>query len=135
MPLLVDTGVLYAMVDRSDAWHERTVEYIEASRPALLVPITVLPEATYLVRTRLGVREELKLIEGFVNGGVAIEPLRDVDLSRAFAMMSRYPDLGFTDATIVAMAERLALTTLATTDRRHFGLVRPRHVKRFTLVP
>jgi uncharacterized protein len=135
MPLLVDAGVLYAMVDRRDAWHAPVVRYLKKARTALLAPVTVLPEAAYLVRTRLGGRAELKLIEGFVNGGVAIEPLGASDVDRAFALMGTYPQLGFTDSTIVAMAERLALTTIATTDRRHFTLVRPSHVKEFTLVP
>jgi uncharacterized protein len=135
MPLLVDTGVLYALVDRSDAWHSRTVDYVKTSITTLLAPVTVLPEIAYLIRTRLGIREELKLIEGFVNGEVAVEPLSDSDLSRALAVMTKYPQLGFTDSTIVAMAERLTLTTIATTDRRHFKTVRPRHVRQFTLVP
>ncbi|PYR67052.1 MAG: hypothetical protein DMF88_14160 [Acidobacteria bacterium] len=38
-------------------------------------------------------------------------------------------------ASVVAMAERLKLTSIATTDRRHFGAVRPKHAERFTLVP
>ena len=135
MPLLVDAGVLYALVDRSDAWHSRAVDYVKTSNTNLLAPVTVLPETAYLIRTRLGIREELKLIEGFVNGEVAVEPLSDGDLSRALAVMEKYPELGFTDSTIVAMAERLALTTIATTDRRHFKTVRPRHVRQFTLVP
>jgi predicted nucleic acid-binding protein len=74
-------------------------------------------------------------IEGFVNGGVAIEPLKAVDLSRTFELMTKYPQLGFADSILVAMAERLVLDTIATTDRRHFKLVRPAHVKQFTLVP
>lgn len=36
-------------------------------------------------------------------------------MSRAFAGRSPYPALDFTDATIVAIGERLALTTIATT--------------------
>ena len=135
MPLLVDTGVLYALIDQSDAWHARTVECIKSSRTSLLAPVTVLPEAAYLIRTRLGTREELKLIEAFAKGEVAIEPLRESDLNRALAVMIKYPQLGFTDATIVAIAERLALTTIATTDRRHFSAVRPQHARQFTLVP
>ena len=135
MPLLVDAGVLYAMVDRSDAWHAPIVEYLKGLHTILLAPVTVLPEAAYLVRTRLGITEELKLIEGFVNGGVGIEPLKATDLSRAHELMAKYPQLGFTDSTIVATAERLALTTIATTDRRHFRIVRPAHIKQFTLVP
>jgi predicted nucleic acid-binding protein len=135
MPLLVDAGVLYALIDRTDAWHARTVKYLKTAETNLLAPVTVLPEAAYLIRTRLGTREELKLIESFAKREVGVEPLTDADLDRAFTVMSRYPLLGFTDSTIVAMAERLALTTIATTDRRHFTVVRPRHVRQFTLVP
>ena len=49
--------------------------------------------------------------------------------------MRTYEWLGFVDATIVAIAERLKVRTLATTDRRHFAAIRPSHVERFTLVP
>lgn len=135
MPLLIDAGVLYAMVDRKDAWHGPIVEYIKARRAELLAPVTILPEATYLVRHRLGASVELKLVEGFVNGGVAVEPLKPTDIARAYALMAKYPQLGFADSTVVSMAERLALTTIATTDRRHFKIIRPSHVKQFTLVP
>jgi predicted nucleic acid-binding protein len=36
--------------------------------------------------------------------------------------------LGFVDASIVAMAERLKLRALVTTDRRDFARVRPTHI-------
>jgi predicted nucleic acid-binding protein len=49
--------------------------------------------------------------------------------------MDRYPDIGFVDASVVAIAERLRLRTIATTDRRHFGKIQPSHVKAFELVP
>ena len=135
MPLLVDAGILYAMADRSDAWHHPAVNYLKMFRPTLLAPVTVLPEAAYLVHTRLGAIAERKLVQAFVDGEVAIEPLKPGDLNRVVALMAKYPELGLADCSLVAMAERLQLDTLATTDRRHFGLVRPAHVKRFTLVP
>jgi predicted nucleic acid-binding protein len=135
MPLLVDAGILYALADRSDAWHARAVGYLTQFRPALLAPVTVIPEAAYLVRTRLGEPQERKLVDALVNGGVAVEPLRDADVARTAVLMAKYPDLGFADCSVVAIAERLALDTIATTDRRHFTLVRPRHLTRFTLVP
>ena len=135
MPLLVDAGILYAMADRSDAWHRPAITFLETFRPTLLAPVTVLPEAAYLVHTRLGAGAERKMVQAFVDGEVAIEPLKGADLGRVAALMVTYPDLGLADCSVVAMAERLQLDTIATTDRRHFGMVRPRHVKRFTLVP
>lgn len=54
-------------------------------------------------------------------------------------LAKRYADLGLglggTDASLVALAERLGLTTLATFDRRHFTVVRPAHTPSFTLLP
>jgi predicted nucleic acid-binding protein len=51
--------------------------------------------------------------------------------------MRRYPDIGFVDATIVAMAERLRIETIATTDRRHFSMmmIRSRQTNGYQLVP
>jgi hypothetical protein len=39
------------------------------------------------------------------------------------------------DASVVALAERLGTTRIATLDRRHFGNVRPKHVAVFELLP
>ena len=41
--------------------------------------------------------------------------------------------LGTVDASVVAAAERLGITAVATTDRRHFSVVRPSHVAAFEL--
>jgi predicted nucleic acid-binding protein len=49
--------------------------------------------------------------------------------------METYADLGFVDTTVVAIAERLRVPSIATTDRRHFSTVRPAHRDRFVLVP
>jgi predicted nucleic acid-binding protein len=43
--------------------------------------------------------------------------------------------LGIVDAAVVAIAERLGLSEVATVDHRHFTVVRPRHVSAFTLLP
>ena len=45
------------------------------------------------------------------------------------------PSIAWNIASVIAIAERLKIDTLATTDRRHFTMVRPAHVERLTLVP
>jgi predicted nucleic acid-binding protein len=57
------------------------------------------------------------------------------DFVRAQELMSDYGWLGFVDATIIAAAERLKMSAIATTDRRHFGVIRPAHRERFTFLP
>ena len=135
MPLLVDTGILYALADRSDAWHDRVLAYLESRRVALLAPITVLPEVAYLLRQRLGVPAEQAFIESLSRGEIAVEDVKRRDWPRIEQIMTAYDQLGFVDATIVALSERLKARELATTDRRHFSLVKPAHLSRLQLVP
>jgi predicted nucleic acid-binding protein len=92
---------------------------------------------TYLLGRRLGPAAEEAFVRALAQGELRAEPMAEDDWSRAADLMVAYADLplGFVDASIVAMAERLGVTTLLTTDRRHFGVVRPRHVERLTLVP
>jgi hypothetical protein len=137
LTVLADTGALYALVNRSDAWHERTRTWWETNREPILVPVTVIPEATYLIATRLGAAKEAAFVRGLGDREMEIEPLQPEDLTRAADLLTIYVDLplGFVDASIVAMAERLDVGTLVTTDRRHFAVVRPAHAPRFKLVP
>jgi predicted nucleic acid-binding protein len=135
MPLLVDTGVLYALADRRDDWHTRVVDYLGAVGESLVVPVTVIPEVTYLLQTRLSAAAQQAFVRSLVARELDIETLRDQDVARTAAILDRYPEIGFVDASVVAMAERLKVLRIATTDRRDFGRVKPRHVAAFDLVP
>jgi uncharacterized protein len=136
-PIVVDTGPLYAMADRDDDWHHRTVRFLQLSRDELIVPVTVLPEAAYLLAAHLGAKAEQRLVQSILGGEMAVEELTIPDLRRSLELMRRYEDaqIGFVDATVVAIAERLKLQRILTTDRRDFSLVRPRHCKEFELLP
>lgn len=63
------------------------------------------------------------------------EGLGAADLFRAAELLKKYPQIGFVDATVAAVAERLRLTELVTTDRRHFSILRPSHCDGFELLP
>jgi hypothetical protein len=70
-------------------------------------------------------------------GRLVLETPTHDDWVRATELLSTYRDLrlGTVDATVVAAAERLNLTTIATLDRRHFSVIRPLHTDAFELVP
>lgn len=135
MALLVDAGALYAFADRKDAWHDRVRRFLETQRELLLAPAPVLPEVCHLLRARLGTAPELRFVRSVARGEIAVQDLVGEDYRRCEQLMSDYEQLGFVDAAIVAVAERLRLNYLLTTDRRHFSLVRPKHVEAFELVP
>jgi len=135
MPLLVDTGILYALADADDAWHARAKKFVETSIKALITPITVLPEVCYLLHQRLGPEVELQFVNAVRRSEVVAQELTAADWVRVAEVMKQYPELGFVDASVVSVAERLRLKALVTTDRRHFSKVRPKHVKAFRLLP
>jgi len=135
MPLLIDTGPLYALADADDLWHTRVRDFLQKERRSLIVPVTVVPEAAYLIRKRLGAFAERSFAESLAAQEIAVENLTTADLRRSRELLEAYEFLGLVDASIVAIAERLKLTSLITTDRRDFGRVRPRHVRAFELLP
>jgi predicted nucleic acid-binding protein len=135
MAILVDTGILYALADADDRWHQAANAWLEDVSELLIVSVTALPEVAYLLHTRLGAAAELAFVQSLAGGELEVEDLRRADLVRSAEVMRRYPEIGLVDASIVAMAERLKIETIATTDRRHFESIRPKHTKAFKLVP
>ena len=135
--VVVDTGPLYALADRDDAWHHRTVRFVETTHDELIVPASVLPEAGYLLLTHLGPAAERQLVQSALSGELTIEDLTNADYRRALELVRRYESarIGFVDSTVMAVAERLKITRILTTDRRDFSIVRPRHCKTFELLP
>lgn len=128
MALLFDTGPLLALADDSDRWHEQCRELIDATVGLLLVPVPVLVEVCYLLQKRLGPRSEAAFLESVRTGQLELVPFTSADLDRATELVRQYADflLGFVDAVVIATAERLGLTEVATIDRRHSRRCGPR---------
>jgi predicted nucleic acid-binding protein len=103
----------------------------------LIVPVLCVAEVTQLASARLGSRAELRFLEDLIAGSLFVEQLHPADLVRAAELVAIYRDLplGTVDGSVVATAERLGATTLATLDRRHFSVVRPAHAETFDLLP
>jgi uncharacterized protein len=101
------------------------------------VPILVVTEVAYLLASRLGVEAEVRFLGDFAAGNLISEPVAGEDWLRIAELVGRYRDLplGTVDASMVAAAERLQVTQIATLDHRHFTVVRPVHVPAFELVP
>lgn len=126
MIVIADTGPLYALIDRSDAWHRRVADWWSAQTRPVLVPAVVLPEVCYLLQTRIGTAAEQAFVGAVVAGEFITEPLEPEDIERAAALMQQYADLplGFVDSVVIATAERLSASAILTSDRRHFTVVR-----------
>lgn len=136
--VVVDTGVLIAAADADDRWHERAADLLtNRHSEELLLPAPVATEAAWMISSRLGATTEAAFVGSIAAGDLTLVDLVSEDWSRCAELIVTYSDLdlGLVDASVISVAERLALSTLATIDHRHFRVVRPRHCVAFELIP
>lgn len=102
-----------------------------------MVPTLAITEVAYLLASRVSWQAEVRFLGDFAAGNLMIEPLHATDSLRIAELIATYHDLplGTVDASVVAAAERHRVSEIATFDRRHFSVVRPRHAESFTLLP
>ena len=101
------------------------------------MPDLVIPEACYLLAKGARTQVEVVFLRSLLGSRLSIEHVGDEDIERMAELVETYGDLplGSVDASVVAVAERLGATEVATLDHRHFHVVRPRHAAAFTLLP
>ena len=135
--IVVDSGVLIAAVDVDDRHHGACSRLIEERGEELIVPAGVVVEVCWMLNRHVSADLEADFLESIASGELKVESLLLADYRRSAELVVAYRDLplGAVDAMVVATAERLRATTVATIDRRHFSIVRPSHVPHFELVP
>lgn len=91
----------------------------------------------YLLAREGGARVESQFLSSLADGTLSPVELTHDDYGRAAQLVLEYASLplGTTDATVIALTERLGLTEVATLDHRHFTVVRPLHIAALTLLP
>ena len=135
--MIVDSGPLFASLNRNDHDHQACRRLILASNEALLVPVPVIVEVDYWIRKLLDQSVEDSFFADILSGAYQPVNIELPDIFRIREICRTYADadLGFVDASILAIAERLNVTRVATLDHRHFRMMRPRHVEALTLLP
>jgi predicted nucleic acid-binding protein len=131
--ILCDTGALLDYLVREAPDHERFRDVIDRAR-ARYVPALVLAEVDYFLRAERAAMAAL--ISDLARGAFTLAPASLPLLARAMEIDAEYGDLrlGLVDASIVALAERVGVTRIATRDVRHFSAVRLRDGRGFELV-
>ena len=134
---MVDTNVILAVADDADPDHDRCQQLLETHPGPLVTTPLVVTEAGWLIDRQLGAAAEATFYRSLAAHEILVESLTDTDWTRVAELVERYADLGLggTDASLVAVAERLAITSIATLDRRDFTVVRPAHATHFDLLP
>jgi len=137
MSQLLDTGFLYALLNRQESRHQDVLDASAKVRGAIYLPTVVTTEVAYLIQRDLGAESLADFIELLATESfVLVEPVA-ADYQRAAEVVRQYTDsnIDFVDAVLVAIAERLNITRVLTVDARHFRLFKPKHCVAFEILP
>jgi uncharacterized protein len=132
---IVDSGPLVAAANAADPAHRACLDALRTPGLHLVIPALCVAEAAYLIHRRRGARTEARFLAGLEGFDVQAPMARD--WPRIAEIVEQYADfpLGGTDASVIALAERLRSDIVLTLDHRHFGTVRPKHCERLRLLP
>jgi len=132
--LLLDTGALVGLLDRSQNVHRKCVDFYSSWHGPVVTTEAVLTESIHLLS---GVHNGGTACMDFVlNGGAVLVPSSESSLKRCRTLLEKYSDLpiDFADATLVTLAEELN-TDLVFTFDRDFRIYKIRGRKSFRVVP
>jgi predicted nucleic acid-binding protein len=135
--LIADSAGLYALYDSRDKNHRAVKDAVRAEAGAIILPMAILGELDYLLRVKLGITAEVRLLEGITKGALTLEAFTTQDAARCRELLEKYQDLdlGLADASVIATAERLEVYRILTVDQRDFRAVRTIRGDPFVLLP
>ena len=135
MSLLLDTGALVTLLDRSQPNHRRFADFFDTWRSAVVSTEAVLTESSHLLGRVGGGRSAC--LDFFLAGGATLVPQTRATLGRCRDLVERYRDvpMDYADATLVVLAEDLDTSLVFTTDRKDFSIYRIGLKRRFKIVP
>ena len=137
MAIVLDTSVVYARMDRSDADHVAVSDWIDEQNEELVTTPLAAAEMDHLV-TRIGGAAGAAALRGDLRAAIYQVEWWPSAMLESVKVAQRHDSLalGLVDASLVALAARLKTARIATLDERHFRVVRPLTGEpAFTLLP
>jgi len=134
--VIADSGFIVALANRADSRHA-DVQPIYLQYSKILLPQLVLVEVAYLIGRDVGIPTVVRFLKGIPASRFELIEATSQDIERIAQILDQYADskVDFVDASVMAIAERLNITTVLTIDRRDFSLFRPVHCPNFILLP
>ncbi len=135
--MIVDTSALLALFDADEPDHAAVAGTLDTVTEPLVVSPYVVAELDYLVGSRMGMTEELAVLNELASGAWDLPGFGLDDLKQASSLIERFGDqqIGVADASNVVLAARYRTRTIVTLDHRHFDVLRPIGGGRFTVLP
>jgi len=137
MTVIADSSFIYALFNTNETRHSDAALFALTNTAPLLVPDIILPEICYLFSRDFGYSGVITFLELYQKFDAPFEPPLKSDLPRMHEIAEAYASAAFdiVDCCIMALAERLQVTRIATFDRRDFSIFRPSHCEFLELLP
>ncbi len=123
MPIFVDTGAWYALLDKNDSDHASALKFMESLTHSLVTTNYVADEIITLAKNRLGYKAAVEIGRKLWDESIAtLIRITFQDEKKAWEIFVKYSDKGFsfTDCTSFAVMERLEITEAFAFDE-HFN--------------
>ena len=120
--VIADTGFIVALTNISDPKHD-AVKSIYLKQQNILMPQTILAEVAYLIGREAGTKNVSTFLRGLTASRFSLMALTTEDILRIAEILEQYVDsrIDFVDASVMAIAEQLNITTILTLDHRDFS--------------
>jgi predicted nucleic acid-binding protein len=126
-------------MNKRDAKHSHAIKGLASLKHDRdrIVPAPVVYELFYMMTERVNYERAILSLELLRTAEFTIVPLTDEDMLRIIQIMRQYTSAAFdyTDAAMMALAERLRITQVYTFDQRDFLIFKPNHTAFLELLP
>ena len=133
-PVLLDTGAIVALLDRSEKYHEACAKTVQGLYRPLITCEAVIAESCYLLRNLRGASEAV--IENVVAGVFQVPFQLSRDAPGVKQILRKYRDrkIHFAGACLIQLADELRTGEILTLDR-DFAIYRWGRNKTFQILP
>ena len=133
-PVLLDTGVIVALLDRSESWHRACAGAVRELRAPLITCEAVIAESCYLLRNLRGAPEAV--VENIAAGIFQIPFQLSRESASVKHVLRKYRDrsIDLADACLIRLADEFGTGDILTLDR-DFAIYRWGKNKSFQILP
>jgi predicted nucleic acid-binding protein len=133
-PALLDTGVIVALLDRSEKFHQACADAVHEMHAPLITCEAVIAESCYLLRSLHGAPEAV--LENVAAGIFQVPFQLSRDAPGVQQILRKYRDrkIDLADACLIRLAEEFHTPDILTLDK-DFAIYRWRKNKPFHILP
>jgi len=134
-PVLLDTGPLVALFDKTDPWHEPCLAYASELNGPTVTCWPVITEAVWIARRYPSAIASI--LTAVRRGSIDVIHIDRDGTGELQGLLERYASLKpqLADVALVYLAERERIDTVFTLDRRDFSVYRTASGKALRMIP